>query len=639
MKKLIYLSLAATLWLSSCSQETMLNSQNGNGQVIFKGNMAQLQTRVNGNVWDGGEQVGIYMIKSNPGTLTTANIITGCGNKAYNASAGVSATFSPVNGIDMYYPNDDSFVKFLAYHPYSNAVTTDFKLPINLSNQTDQSAIDILYAPITTDNYNISTTTAVSLNFTHKLVKLVFKISNAEGTMTPVADGITVGIPNQFIAGALDLTDGTVATSGSIVTLTTASTTSGTTVTAEAIVFPKTGTAGTEVTFTNSAGRLYSATIPYSHTNWEAGNLYTYNITLPASLFTAASITGTITDWNNMSDSNVTGITVYDISWYIASGAASPYTIDNAAKLAGLAYLVNNGTESFDGKTINLSDDIDLNGMNWMPIGTYDNPFKGTFNGNGKEISNLTINLPATHYVGLFGSIEGVTIKKLGMVNAKIKGLNNVGGVAGGMFGGEITECYVSGEISGNSIVGGLIGGISSDGGGSISDCYTLCDVIGVSNIGGVAGSYMRGSILRCYATGMVSGSQTVGGIAGGLWNNTCYLYDCVALNKSVSYNGTGAYTNFGRVAGDVSTSATTSRNRALVSMGGETAMFTDIVHNGKDGEDISAYDAKMETSYTGIVPPWGFDATTGPWKWGTGAYQLPVLMWQTTMPPMPGHL
>ena len=93
--------------------------------------------------------------------------------------------------------------------------------------------------------------------------------------------------------------------------------------------------------------------------------------------------------------------------WYFENPSATTYTLNSAAQLAGLAALVNGQTattysvrsanvdNTFAGKTIVLEGNVDLNGLNWEPIG---NPmsdgyvgFEGTFDGNGYTISNLTI--------------------------------------------------------------------------------------------------------------------------------------------------------------------------------------------------------------------------------------------------------
>ena len=113
--------------------------------------------------------------------------------------------------------------------------------------------------------------------------------------------------------------------------------------------------------------------------------------------------------------------------------------INSAAELAGLAVMVNNGN-TLEGKTVNLMTNIDLNGKAWTPIGTglgneTSKAFKGTFNGNGKTITNLYVNtkdevgqVPA----GLFGYVSyNATISNLKICNVNIIAKNYAGAVAG----------------------------------------------------------------------------------------------------------------------------------------------------------------------------------------------------------------
>ena len=86
--------------------------------------------------------------------------------------------------------------------------------------------------------------------------------------------------------------------------------------------------------------------------------------------------------------------------WY--NDSAPEFTIDTAAELAGLAKLVNEGN-NFSGKTITLGANIDLANKEWTPIGKSGKPFSGTFDGDGKTISNLVISTPNKSNVGLFG--------------------------------------------------------------------------------------------------------------------------------------------------------------------------------------------------------------------------------------------
>ncbi len=151
--------------------------------------------------------------------------------------------------------------------------------------------------------------------------------------------------------------------------------------------------------------------------------------------------------------------------------------------------------------------------------------FTGNFNGNGHIISNLTVSGPS--YCGLFGYIgSGGIVTNLGLENASISGTDYyVGGVCGYDQYGNITECYVTGFVSGEYYVGGLSGYNKY---GCIAECYTVvCSISGVGNIGGVCGCNYSGSIAKCYTTASVSGNASIGGLCGYQYGNLAIIENC----------------------------------------------------------------------------------------------------------------
>ncbi len=176
-------------------------------------------------------------------------------------------------------------------------------------------------------------------------------------------------------------------------------------------------------------------------------------------------------------------------------------------------------------------------------------PFMGTFEGNGKRISNLKISKPGQYYAGFFGylgsggevrnlvlelasgseeepSIEGVTavagvagytsgtIENVGVIGGVIKTERNAGGVAGFIRAGSITSSYSTATIIGSgNVIGGLLGYVDSV--SSISDNYATGAVTGVSSVGGLVGYIRAGNIRNSYATGPVTGTSKLGGIGG----------------------------------------------------------------------------------------------------------------------------
>ena len=221
------------------------------------------------------------------------------------------------------------------------------------------------------------------------------------------------------------------------------------------------------------------------------------------------------------------------------------YTVTSAEGLKNIAKLVNEEWNlSID---ITLTSDIDLSGIDWTPIGIdYNHRYAGTFDGNGKTITGLTVTT-SDQYAGLFGYIDtGGKVKDVTLEDVKIESNHSsgyVGGVAGWSYG-TLENCSVSGSVSGSgssSDVGGVVG---YQMGGSITGCSSSATVKGTQRAGGMAGATNSGaSLTGCYATGDVtlesSGSDTyfAGGVVG--TNGGGILTACYAWG-SVTGSGSG---------------------------------------------------------------------------------------------------
>ena len=246
---------------------------------------------------------------------------------------------------------------------------------------------------------------------------------------------------------------------------------------------------------------------------------------------------------------------------------AAPYQIENGEHLAWLADKVNNST-SVTKLYAELTDDIDLGGELFTPIGKDFHEFSGSFDGQGHTISGLNV---TAQYAGLFGSIKDAEIKNViiqGTVTAagsnsyaagiaavakgssnSITGCGNettvssdyyAAGILGSNFNSStttpITGCYNSGSVSGKSRAAGILA--YDNGKASISDCYNIGTITSSDNAGGIRAHYtsMAGSIQNCYNASSVTGNSA-GAIAPG-GNNT--LKNCFYLNTGSDKN-TGA--------------------------------------------------------------------------------------------------
>ena len=152
-------------------------------------------------------------------------------------------------------------------------------------------------------------------------------------------------------------------------------------------------------------------------------------------------------------------------------------------------------------------------GLGWQPIGRTWNSFRGTFEGNGYTISNLTVNRLTFNDIGLFGHMRAdAEIINVGLLDVDIQGFENVGGLVGYSHGSSVKNSYVMGSVIGDEDVGGLVGENRDS---SIKNSYVMGSVEGRVWVGGLTGWNVRGDITNSYAAGAVKGNSAVGGLIG----------------------------------------------------------------------------------------------------------------------------
>ena len=247
-----------------------------------------------------------------------------------------------------------------------------------------------------------------------------------------------------------------------------------------ALVAPQTVAAGTAFItckFTNGKVFVYKMK---NDTDWQAGKEYTYTVSLAAA----------------------------EDPGYTVSEDGNTYEVYNADGL--LAW--NKAVQGNLLLNCTLTDDINLTGKEWTPIGDYDNRYTGTFDGGNHTITGLTINQYG-NYVGMIDFLDsGGTVQNLTLENVNITGGDIVGSVVGDNYG-TVTACTASGNVSGTSRIGGVVGYNN----GTVTACYHASgNVSGTSYIGGVVGRNTSGTLTACYhASGNVSGTSNVGGVVG----------------------------------------------------------------------------------------------------------------------------
>ena len=255
--------------------------------------------------------------------------------------------------------------------------------------------------------------------------------------------------------------------------------------------------------------------------------------------------------------------------------ADNPYKISTAAELAWFRDQVNSGNNTI---SATLTKDIDLSEfchakdgttytdeLSWTPINWY----QGTFDGNGKTISNLYINA-TSNYTGFFGYAYAGSIKNITFDNARVK---NTGGYNFGILAGNAGSCIIENiKTLANCSVEGedYVGGIAGVANGNISNCENRATVKGIRSLGGVVAAYSGNSITSCANYGVVTGSgESVGGIAGyfnsGTIQNSANYGDVTGTDNVGNLIGLAEECNLNNVLGTGNVTATSAKLAGLL--------------------------------------------------------------------------
>lgn len=245
----------------------------------------------------------------------------------------------------------------------------------------------------------------------------------------------------------------------------------------------------------------------------------------------------------------------------LATGSGTkndPYQIGTADGLKWFRDKVNNAKTPDETKIcVELTEDIDLSGEEWSPIGIGQGvywgslSYSGTFDGKGHTIKNLSIDNSSANFVGLFGYVLGGTIRNL-TVSGSVKGSGHTGGIAGGADGGTFENCANLCVVQSDSTEGGTTGGIigfalNMDYVLIVRDCYNVGSITG-RHAGGIIGQCSwHETISNCYNAGTVTGTASVGAIIGNYSSNK--IYNCYYLEGSVTRAGNGDKVSISKTA------------------------------------------------------------------------------------------
>ncbi|MBQ2575400.1 MAG: hypothetical protein II575_14410, partial [Bacteroidales bacterium] len=285
-------------------------------------------------------------------------------------------------------------------------------------------------------------------------------------------------------------------------------------------------------------------------------------------------------------------ITATSGEWSKAFVIEKPYTTSPVLTITTLSDLenfrnaVNDGARGsyqgvsayngFKGITIQITADIDMSpNSNWTPIGTNENPFCGTIDGQNKLLKNIKVNR-TNHNSGLFGVVNNAKIRNIKLTGNVTSNTLFLGGFCGRTRGTyadsvEFKNCHFYGKINGSSYYnGGIIGyagaycvvencsaggeitstsqhcgGIIGQNGGSarIANCINVAEIKATNYAGGIMGYVQNGTKIHdCLNSGNVYGtSENTGGITAFIGNSGSEIVNCI---------NTGTVSSGGSIAG-----------------------------------------------------------------------------------------
>ena len=284
-----------------------------------------IQTRVTDGMWDPGDAIGLFM-KSSGAQLSEASVLAR--NVKYVTSGGIN--FLPADeSVRILFPFNTSNVDFIGYYPFTTELD-GFNVPVDVSDQSDLSAIALLYSNNAT---GLSSRSPVAnLTFRHQLTKIVLNI-RPENPAT-ILNGLTVRLTNAGTSASFSLVDGTLSaptTHGDIPLNVSADGRS-----AQAIVLPAGNLTGMHLAL--NIGDLQYVFPLSGSTNiasFDAGTRYTFNITLnPQGVGVLSE--GSITNWIEGGEEDITlDPCEYGVPDMTKGTRENPFTIEEARANSG----------------------------------------------------------------------------------------------------------------------------------------------------------------------------------------------------------------------------------------------------------------------------------------------------------------
>lgn len=181
--------LLGTLLISSCNKAVydQPKAEADTYQASFSGSIKDSPLRASATAWDADDKIGIYALNS--GTdLSQTNIYKQISNVAYKTIEG-DGNFTAVNPDDkIMFPASGEFKDFIAYYPYTDAISGEYVYSVDVSNQSNPAAIDLLYAKAS----GSKSATKVNFNFSHQLSRIFITLKRTSDELDLMGATVTL---------------------------------------------------------------------------------------------------------------------------------------------------------------------------------------------------------------------------------------------------------------------------------------------------------------------------------------------------------------------------------------------------------------------------------------------------------------
>ncbi len=588
-------ALLAGAGLVSCSKDDTAAPAQGEalpaGQypLTLTASVEGMTTRSDGkDAWtgDGTEYIAVRMVT---GETTT--------DSKYVISNTAGTSVQPAEGSETLYWQSSAATTITSWYPSEAQTDVDI---------TDQSsgfaAFDYLTATAEDQIYG----NTVELKFKHQMAKVSY-------TLTSDA------FSDDDLNNATVLFAGYTTASFSEGTLTTSETENGwITPTDEDVLLVPQNMAGKQFIKVSINGSSYAFT-PAADTDadLQAGCHYTYNITVKAEGLEVTASSSNI-DWGSGTESSEAFYVSDGYTYSTDANGTRSYTVYNENGLNAWSTYTRNShwdTNCTLAKDITLTA-VESGSSNWTAVGpSSSDPYTGTFDGNGYTITNLTIDA-SSRFQGLIGHLgSGGVVQNLTLAEVSIISTNDYVGAVVGYNRGTVTNCSVSGAVTGYYCTGGVVGYNIY---GTVTGCYSMASITGsYYYTGGVLGcNSTDGTVAACYATGTVSstGSNT-GGVAGGGYGNITACYFAGAVSGTGDYIGGVVGKNEGSVTTCYWTNSSSDTGAATTGIGAASGSTGSDTNADKVEDDVTWSTAKdaMNEVLTGSGWQYTGDGTSDP--------------------------